>query len=210
MKKIIVASLLSFGVLTSGCASLSKQECLTADWKLIGFEDGSQGKPESTIGAHRKSCAKVNVTPDLARYQQGHREGARKYCVKTTAYPLGVNGGAYYGVCPADLEPAFLNAYRAGQELYSITREISNVQSHINDYDEDIHALEADIEEHEKIIVESGSSSKTRREQLRIIDDLRRQITNLELNISDAQKDVRMLQLDYQDVQRKHRSLGYQ
>lgn len=209
MKKIIVVPLLSWGLLISGCASLSKQECLTADWKLIGFEDGSQGKPESTIGDHRKACAKVSVTPNLAQYQQGHREGARKFCVKSTAYPLGVNGGAYYGVCPADLEPGFLRAYQAGQELYAITRQLNNVQSHISSYDEDIHALEADIEEHEKIIVESTTSSKTRREQLRMIDDLRRQITNLELNIADAQQEVRMLQMDYQEVQRKHRSMGY-
>lgn len=193
----------------TGCASLSKQECLNANWRLIGFEDGSQGKQESTIGAHRKACAKVSVIPDLPEYQRGHREGARKYCVKTTAYNLGVSGGAYYGVCPADLEPGFLKAYQTGQELYNITRQIAAVQADIDRYDDDMHALEADIAEHEKIIVDAGDSRKVRREQLRIIDDLHYQIRGVELNIANADQELRALQMDYQHVQNQHRKMGY-
>jgi hypothetical protein len=211
VKKIIIVRFL-LALLVSimiGCESLSKKECLNANWRLIGFEDGSQGKQESTIGAHRKACAKVSVTPDLEEYQRGHREGARKYCVKTTAYNVGVSGGAYYGVCPADLEPGFLKAYQTGQELYNITRQIAAVQADIDRYDEDIHALEADIAEHEKIIVDAASSSKTRREQLRIIDDLRYQITGAELNIAGAEQELRALQMDYQHVQNQHRKMGY-
>jgi len=70
----------------TGCASMSKQECLNANWKTIGYEDGSRGKPETSIQAHRKACAKINITPDLPQYQQGHREGARFYCKKHTGY----------------------------------------------------------------------------------------------------------------------------
>ncbi len=192
-----------------GCASLSKEECLNANWKLIGFEDGSKGKAESTIGSHRKSCAKVNVTPDLEQYRTGHSEGVRKFCVGTIAYPLGVSGGTYYGVCPADMEPGFLRAYRAGQALHAITRQINDVESAINGFDKDIHALEDDIKEHEKIIVDEGSSSKIRREQLRIIGDLRRQITTLETRITDAQQDMYRLQRDYQYTQNQHSRMGY-
>lgn len=212
MKKIIGVSLLGILLVLTlvGCASLSKQECLAADWKLIGFEDGSQGKPESTIGAHRKSCAKVNVTPDLAQYQLGHREGARKFCVKSTAYKLGVSGGAYYNVCPPDLEPTFLRAYQTGQELYNITRQISAIQSELDRYSDDIHNIEADIREHEEIIVDSPESRSTRREQLRIIADLRDQITGIELNMANAERDLHLLQMDYQHMQQQHRRMGYQ
>lgn len=211
MKKAIIARMLWLCVYFSllGCSSLSKQECLVANWKLIGFEDGSKGKPESTIGAHRKACAKVSVTPDLAQYQQGHREGARKYCVKVTAYKLGVDGGAYYNVCPADLEPAFLTAYRAGQELYAMTRQIASLQANINNDNDSIRRLDLDIQEHEKNIVDSTSTSKERREQLHIIEDLRHQITDLEIGINNAQQDINNLQWNYQNLQSKHRAQGY-
>lgn len=211
MNKAIFALLLGLlGTVLAGCASLSNEECLNADWKIIGFEDGAKGKPESTIGAHRKACAKVNITPDLGLYQRGHREGARKYCVINTAYPLGANGGAYYNICPPDLEPDFLRAYRAGQDLYAITRQINSIQSNIDGFDDDIHELQADIAEHEKIIVESNSSSSTRREQLRIIDDLRREITHQELSINNGEREIYLLQQDYQRLQNKHRKMGYQ
>ena len=38
-------------VLVGGCAGMDKSQCLTADWRTVGFEDGSNGKPESAIGS---------------------------------------------------------------------------------------------------------------------------------------------------------------
>ena len=52
------------------CATLNKDECLTADWYQIGYEDGAKGYPLSRIGKHRKACAKHGVTPDMPPYEQ--------------------------------------------------------------------------------------------------------------------------------------------
>ena len=48
----------------SGCASLSKSECLNANWEDIGVRDGANGQPEEYLIQHSTACAKVNVAPD--------------------------------------------------------------------------------------------------------------------------------------------------
>ena len=39
----------------AGCAGMSEQACLTSDWRTVGFEDGSLGRSEATIGNYRKA-----------------------------------------------------------------------------------------------------------------------------------------------------------
>ena len=54
-----------------GCASLSKDECLNADWQDIGVRDGANGQPEEYLIQHSTACAKVGVTPDRTRWLAG-------------------------------------------------------------------------------------------------------------------------------------------
>ncbi len=64
-----------------GCATMDKDECLVADWRLVGFQDGAQGKSAAAIGTYREDCASYRVVPDLDAYQAGRREGLLQYCV---------------------------------------------------------------------------------------------------------------------------------
>lgn len=192
-----------------GCASMSKEECLNANWKSIGYEDGSMGRPEMTIQAHRKACAKINITPDLAQYQQGHREGARVYCKQATGYQLGVGGGAYYNVCPSDLEASFLQAYRLGQELFAITQKIDQVESAIAGYESSIDNLEQQKAGQEKSIVNAGSSSNERRTYLNEINRLEDEIRRYEHDIGDAEHELAHLARDYAKLQAEHQRMGY-
>jgi len=192
----------------TACASMSKEECLTADWKTIGYEDGSLGRPDSTIQSHRKSCAKINVTPDLAQYQQGHREGARAYCKKSTGYQLGVSGGAYYNICPPDLEASFLQAYRLGQELYVLTQSIAKVQSDISSYRSSVNELEKQKLTEKDAIVEGGSA-KERRQHLKEIDHLDAEMRRYQDDIGHAEHELNHLKQDYANLQAEHRRMGY-
>src|SRR5262245_45861049 len=91
----------------SGCASMSKNECLTVDWRTVGFEDGAAGYPADRIGQHCKACAKHGVTPDLAAYQSGREQGLREYCRPQNGFRVGSRGSGYDGSCPADMDEAF-------------------------------------------------------------------------------------------------------
>jgi Protein of unknown function (DUF2799) len=207
MKAYLLALVCVF--LLSSCATLDENECLNADWNLIGFEDGSNGLALERIGKHRKACAKVNVIPDFTAYEKGHQKGARKYCTPERGYALGVGGGADPGICPADLASAFTRAFRDGQELYSLKQLINSTVTALNNYRAEIVQIEADIAEHERTIVSSQTSSVQRKESLVAIKDLQRDITDLEISSSEAEQELRMLENDYQAVLRQHQLWGY-
>src|SRR6188508_963801 len=81
----------------AGCAGMSEQACLTSDWRTVGFEDGSLGRSEATIGNYRKACAEHGVSPDLAEYRAGHAEGVQTYCRPANGFEVGHSGAAYQG-----------------------------------------------------------------------------------------------------------------
>jgi prefoldin subunit 5 len=208
MKKLNTIFILVMLCGLSACASMSKNECLNANWKTIGYEDGSLGRAETMIQQHRKACAKVNVSPDLNQYLSGHREGVRVYCKKSTGYQLGVSGGAYANICPADLEPLFLKAYRIGQELFSIRQEISRIESAVTGYRNSIADLEKQKQDAKQLIVES-SSAKEKRLQLKEIDGIDNEIRYYERDIADAQHQLDHLHRDYSATEAEHRQMGY-
>ena len=55
-RKILI--LAAMAIVVQGCASMSGQECMVADWQAIGYEDGVRGASGDRIGNHRKACAK--------------------------------------------------------------------------------------------------------------------------------------------------------
>jgi len=126
--------LLAVIILLAGCASLSKDECRTANWKTIGYEDGVQGKAEARIAAHRKACAEYGIAPDLAAYRSGREEGLANFCQPGTGYQQGRAGKQYAGVCPGPLEKDFLQAYSDGRKLYELETEISRLSQQLKSW----------------------------------------------------------------------------
>ncbi|MCJ7558044.1 MAG: DUF2799 domain-containing protein, partial [Gammaproteobacteria bacterium] len=123
-------ALLALGTLP-GCASMSQDECKLADWYTVGFEDGSRGAGADRIGHHRQACAEHGVAPDLQAYQAGRAEGLREFCRPATGFLLGSGGSNYAGVCPDELETAFLPAYQDGRHLYQLQAQVKAVDSQI-------------------------------------------------------------------------------
>jgi hypothetical protein len=116
-------------LLASGCASLDRNECLTADWYAIGLEDGARGRAVERLGDHRRACAKHNVTPDASRYVAGRNEGLKSFCTYQRGFSEGRAGHAYVAGCP---EPsAFLAGYKRGRELHDLHRQLGEVEKQI-------------------------------------------------------------------------------
>lgn len=205
----ILGTLLACALLLSGCASMNKNECINADWAMIGYEDGSRGYAVSRIGQHRKACAKVNITPDMAAYEAGHQKGVRAYCTRERGYREGVNGASYQGICPADLAPVFTRAHKDGLELYQLRQRISATTSALTGYRDTIARLQSEISDVEKSIVDSSSTSISRREKLLEIKDMQQQITDLEVSSAAADQELQMLDHELQTLLRLHREWGY-
>ena len=100
--------------LLSGCATMSKKECLNANWDAIGYSDGSRGIHYSHLEKRRQSCLEYQVVPDDIAYRHGWDQGIRRYCTSTTGYNLGTAGKAYPNICPSDVAADFRSGWEQG------------------------------------------------------------------------------------------------
>ncbi len=160
----------------SGCATLNRDECVNADWETIGLEDGARGHPAERIGDHRRACAKHGVSPDLPAYESGRARGLRSYCTPNKAYQSGLNGTTgLQGLCPPDLEPAFLAAHASGFRVHQAAAEASQAKRALESAEQTLARLEEDIEGHRAVIVAEDSSGAARAESLDRIEQLRQE-----------------------------------
>src|SRR5262245_24511306 len=122
----------------SSCASMSKSECVYADWKAIGFEDGSVGAPASAISSRRQACAAAGVTPSMEDYLAGRESGLEEYCTPANGFASGENGEQYSGVCGKHHEASFLEQYRAGARLYTLRDRVQSADNALRHANEDL------------------------------------------------------------------------
>ena len=126
-----LAAVLATALLSACATGMGKDECVTADWRTIGYEDGVRGFPADRIGAHRVACAKHQVTPDLVAYMEGRDRGLVEYCQPRNGYRVGLNGGGYANVCPAVTEAGFLNGYQWGRQIHDARAELRSTQAQL-------------------------------------------------------------------------------
>lgn len=150
---------LSFSVMTvllSNCANMNESDCLTADWQLIGFEDGRFGKNESHISQHRKECAEHGVTPDLSSYRKGHFSGSERFCTANNGFSQGRQGNNYNRSCPEQFEAAFLKGFGDGQTLYGLKEVLNQCTAALEGAYKDIDRLEYAIAEKSELMITDG------------------------------------------------------
>lgn len=157
--------------LLSGCAGMSEEECQMSDWRTVGYEDGVLGRSGAAIGNYRKACAKAGVTPDLDAYQAGRAEGLQTFCRPQNGYTLGERGGSYAGVCPTEVESAFLAAYEDGRTLYTLRRDVNQIASELAQTEREIDDIDQAIEHETLRMIGDGLSPE---ERLHILAETKR------------------------------------
>ena len=205
---IKIMCLLVAAAFIASCATMSKDECLHADWYLKGVDDAMQGYAENRIVDHGKACARVKITPNTQEYFSGHKKGARLFCVPEKGFSEGRRGAAYNGICPVDLEHDFLRAYRDGQELFVIQRNIENLTNEIDNNRSLIDRSYDEMSQLKHEIVNSDDE-KERRYKMRRIDDLQSEITSAEIQIDRAARELELFRHDFHIVEEKHYRMGY-
>ncbi len=201
-------ALLGF-LLLSSCASMSKDECLQADWYIKGLEDASEGYVISRMADHGKACARVKVIPLMTDYEAGHEKGARLYCVPEKGYSSGRAGSAYNDICPQDLENQFLRAYRDGQELFALQQQINRMSNEISSNESRVEVIYSEIQALHFDVSNRINDSRERQYKLRRIDELHFQITDLEVRSDRAAYELELFRHDFRIVESKHYRLGY-
>lgn len=183
----------------SGCATMDREECLTVDWRTVGFEDGSRGYSGDRIGQHRKACAEYGVTPDLTAYQQGRAEGLREYCVPANGFRLGSQGASYGGICPADLDPAFVDAYQSGRQLYTLESRLSNVSYQLDSKRGALRAAESDIVTRSAVAISSDATPEERAQAVVDVKQLGERVGRLKSEIRQLEEERVHSERDLED-----------
>ena len=205
MKNIHVATFVFVFLVIPGCATLSKSECRTADWRTIGLEDGSKGRLANYIGNHRKACAEHGVTPDLAQYQLGHAEGLNHFCTAQKGFQQGNSGYGYNGVCPDGLRSEFLAGYESGRELFLLRKDIGLIQKEVESAALKLKELVREIASVEALLVSSDGTAAQRQAWIRDLKSLQYERGQLEGVAHDLELEVARKQGEYDVLSSQYR-----
>jgi len=179
----VLAALAAFASL-GGCASLSKSECLNANWEDIGIRDGANGQPEEHLIQHSTACAKVHVVPDRGAYLHGREQGLERFCVPHRAYQIGEYGNGFdVGICRNFDQDRLQVAYEKGREvnqrsnaLNSIDNELRDIRVRLEDKDKENPLSK---KERDGLMFRLGVLTVERVEAQRAYDDARYQARDL-------------------------------
>jgi Protein of unknown function (DUF2799) len=175
----IISGLVVAGMLY-GCATLSRDQCLQADWHELGYRDGSMGSPRSLFQKHYDACLEHGVQAERDVYFAGRQEGLAVYCTYDSGFSQGRSGNRYQHVCPAELESEFSAGYARGHEIYEYESQVASLEQRLR-------SLEGKIQDKEKRLT---TSDLTRQEREKIRTD----IQYLDLEYRDAVRELRYLE----------------
>lgn len=176
----------------SSCASLNKEECLTADWRTIGFHDGAAGYTAERIDAHRQACAEHGVVPNLDRYLAGRQSGLKEYCRPARGYQEGLEGVAYGGVCPPELEQAFVDAHEAGLRIHAMEDDLRDQERALRGRERRLKEVNGKSAAAQSTIIASNDPG-TRARALADIQSLGKEKGELEHEIDDLKRRIAWL-----------------
>jgi hypothetical protein len=187
---LLTGAILAALVLLQGCATLDKDECMLADWRLIGYQDGVAGKSATVVGEYREDCAKHAVVPDLDAYRAGREEGLQQYCKADNGYRLGNAGRGLPVVCPMALEGDFRDAYNAGRKLYLARSAVNKTHSSINNRKQTLSNLEKNRAQKLAALIADGLKADQRVMILYDINELQQEMSSVEDEIVDLELDL--------------------
>jgi len=171
-KSIRIASALLIALALASCATMSPEECRIADWRDVGQRDGLEGKPVAVLSARASDCAENNVRIDNAAYLKGREAGLKTFCRLENAVQIGLNGGDYEGVCPAQIDREFRRRFEIGHNVYASRAEVARIDSAMRSTERRLQSL--DREEDKRM--RDANREDDRRRIRRDIDDERRHL----------------------------------
>ena len=189
--------LIVFSVMViSGCATMSEQACLATDWQSVGFEDGAAGRSVTSIGGYRQACTRHGIAPDLAQYRAGHAEGVEVFCRASNGFDVGRRGYRYQGICPAELEPSFLDAYTEGRQLYELESELRAVENQIAARHRRSEQLASELASASGAIIADGTSAEQRAELLLSVAAMAKEQSEIATEIESLESERALREAD--------------
>jgi len=201
-----IAGLMLAASIGGGCATMSESDCVSADWREVGRNDGLEGRRQTQLGRHHEACGRYGITPNRDEYMAGREAGLTVYCTQDSGYWEGRNGDGYERVCPASSEPDFLSGYRAGQSLYEAVQNIVSVQGQMESAKARIRSLEDEIR---KLGSPDDESDAEEKKPAGNIDDRRKEIRKLKDELDSLRALRAFAVAEYTQALARARNLGY-
>ena len=175
------------------------------------FALGKQGQPFSTEMCEENSRALT----------ERHKAGVLEYCKKSNGYAAGAVGRAYNGICPKELEAAFMPEFRRGRKKYLSVVTLEN-EKMINSLERETIELERERNmkslEMQRLQIPSGFAierqidpvtgalreqvvQKQTDDQKRAADDMRWQVQSLDSKINSKRKEQSALREKNREIQ---------
>lgn len=123
--------ILAASMMLYGCATLSKQECITGNWEAIGFSDGAAGYSAERLHSHNKACAKAGVSPDYRAWERGRQAGLKQYCTIDNAYQMGKRGYVLNAVCPTDITAGLQRINADGRAYHEAQNQLQQIRDQL-------------------------------------------------------------------------------
>jgi hypothetical protein len=182
---------------------MGSDECRTADWRAIGYEDGVQGQSAAYFGTRRKACADHGITANFDAYLAGRAEGLAQFCRPQNGYQIGMQGHHYPGVCPAELEDAFLAAHADGYGVYERGAALDHIRRRLHHSQQRAKSIEYRLVERTALLI-SPALAPTERATLAIeLKQLTEEKIDLERSIDELEQDHAAAELEYEDYRRR-------
>ncbi len=204
-----LTALLTLLMIVSSCATMNEQECLVSDWAAVGYEDGAQGVTSTYFGEYRRACAKHGIAPNFQAWQAGRSDGLVEYCQPTRGFYLGESGRRYNGVCEAALEPAFLDAYSIGSQLYSLRAHVNSINSNINNNTATMERIDARMVESTVLIASDDTPSERRILLLAELAEMSEEKGRLEEEMTFLVKERARAEIELDNYSRSIAAYGY-
>ena len=167
-----IACALLIALTLASCATMSPEECRFANWSDVGMRDGLEGRPLALLNTRISDCAEASVRVDGNAYLKGRETGLRSYCRLENAVPLGLNGGSYEGVCPAQIDGEFRRRYQLGYNVYASHGEVVRLENRMQSLEQRLYRI--DREEDKRL--RDANKEDDRRRIRRDLDDERHHV----------------------------------
>ncbi|NIZ05374.1 DUF2799 domain-containing protein [Pseudoalteromonas sp. HF66] len=146
-------------IVLAGCTSVSKDECLQANWQGIGYKHGADGTEYHDGLDALSQCGEYGVSADIDEYKEGYDLGLAVYCEPENGFTLGIQGVSYNGVCNST---AFRKAWQEGNDRYQVQQRLAYIDDRIDDIDRRLKDIRAELNSNQ---LDNGQQKELYRER---------------------------------------------
>ena len=205
LRRYLMAGLALASLGLASCATkLSRNECQSMDWRIVGYEDGAAGYPGSQIGTHRKACGEYGVTPDFDAYQAGRAEGLREFCTAANGYRIGAAGGQYAAACPVEREENFLRAFSEGHELYVLRSRVDSTGNQLSGKRRELERLQTGVTENAAVAIDPATTKEARVAAVADTARLAERIGRVKTEIRSGEEELARVERELDDYLATH------